>query len=115
MELPSGGAMMISGLLQQQTKQDLDSMPAWPTCRSSAPCSARATTCRARLNWPSSSRPTPYLVKPTSPDQLQTPGRRAADRRRPVHRPARQAQQGRQGRSRRRSRQDHAGALWLHH
>ena len=70
-ELPSGGAMMIAGLLQQQTKQDIDSMPGL------ANMPVLGALFRSR-DYQSGETElaiivTPYLVKPTSPDQLQTP------------------------------------------
>ena len=70
-ELPSGGAMMISGLLQQQTKQDLDSMPGL------ANIPILGALFRSRDYQEGETELaiiiTPYVVKPTSPDQLQTP------------------------------------------
>jgi pilus assembly protein CpaC len=70
-ELPSGGAMMISGLLQQQTKQNIDSMPGL------ANMPVLGALFRSR-DYQSGETElaiivTPYLVKPTSPDQLQAP------------------------------------------
>jgi pilus assembly protein CpaC len=70
-ELPSGGAMMISGLLQQQTKQDLDSMPGL----ANVPILGALFRSRDYLSGETELAIiiTPYVVKPTSPDQLQTP------------------------------------------
>lgn len=70
-ELPSGGAMMISGLLQQQTKQDLDSMPGL----ANVPILGALFRSRDYLAGETELAIiiTPYVVKPTSPDQLQTP------------------------------------------
>ena len=63
--------MMIAGLLQQQTKQDIDSMPGL------ANMPVLGALFRSR-DYQSGETElaiivTPYLVKPTSPDQLQTP------------------------------------------
>ena len=70
-ELPSGGAMMIAGLLQQQTKQDIDSMPGL----ANLPVLGALFRSRDYLSGETELAIiiTPYLVKPTSPDQLQTP------------------------------------------
>ncbi len=70
-ELPSGGAMMISGLLQQQTKQDLDSMPGL----ADVPILGALFRSRDYLAGETELAIiiTPYVVKATSPDQLQTP------------------------------------------
>jgi pilus assembly protein CpaC len=70
-ELPSGGAMMIAGLLQQQTKQDLDSMPGL----ANLPVLGALFRSRDYLSGETELAIiiTPYLVKPTTPDQLQTP------------------------------------------
>ena len=70
-ELPSGGAMMISGLLQQQTKQDIDSFPGL----ASLPVLGALFRSRDYLSGETELAIiiTPYIVKPTSPDQLQTP------------------------------------------
>jgi pilus assembly protein CpaC len=51
-ELPSGGSLVIGGLLQKQTKQNVDAFPGLRTSPCSAPCSAAATT---RTTRPSSS------------------------------------------------------------
>ena len=70
-ELPSGGAMMISGLLQQQTKQNLDALPGM----TNLPVLGALFRSRDYLSGETELVViiTPYLVKPTSPDQLQTP------------------------------------------
>ena len=70
-ELPSGGAMMISGLLQQQTKQDLDKMPGL----ADVPILGALFRSRDYLSGETELAIiiTPYVVKSTSPDQLQTP------------------------------------------
>jgi pilus assembly protein CpaC len=70
-ELPSGGAMMISGLLQQQTKQDLDKMPGL----ADVPILGALFRSRDYLSGETELAiiVTPYVVKSTSPDQLQTP------------------------------------------
>jgi pilus assembly protein CpaC len=70
-ELPSGGAMMISGLLQQQTKQDIDSFPGL----ANLPILGALFRSRDYLSGETELAIiiTPYMVKPTSPDQLQTP------------------------------------------
>jgi pilus assembly protein CpaC len=70
-ELPSGGAMMIAGLLQQQTKENLDSLPGLTNMP------VLGALFRSR-DYQSGETElvvivTPYLVKPTSPDKLQTP------------------------------------------
>ncbi|MDB5460313.1 MAG: type and secretion system protein, partial [Caulobacteraceae bacterium] len=70
-ELPSGGAMMIAGLLQQQTKQNLDSLPGMLNMP------VLGALFRSR-DYQSGETElaiivTPYLVDPTSPDRLQTP------------------------------------------
>lgn len=78
-ELPSGGAMMIAGLLQESTKQNLDGLPgvgALPVLGSlfrSRDFLAGETELVIIV--------TPYIVKAVSPDKLQTPvdGLRIAD------------------------------------
>ncbi len=70
-ELPSGGAMAIAGLMQSQTKQNLDSFPGL----SSLP--VLGALLRSRDFQQNESElvviVTPYLVKPVRPDQLSTP------------------------------------------
>jgi pilus assembly protein CpaC len=78
-ELPSGGAMMIAGLLQDKSAQDLDSvpgmmnMPVLGALFRSRDYQAGQTELVVIV--------TPYLVNPTSPQDLQTPidGLRVAD------------------------------------
>jgi pilus assembly protein CpaC len=70
-ELPSGGAMMIAGLLQEETKQNLDSLPGLMNLP------VLGALFRSR-DYQSGETElvvivTPYLVKPTSPADLQTP------------------------------------------
>jgi pilus assembly protein CpaC len=70
-ELPSGGAMMIAGLMQQETQQDLDSLPGLMNMP------VLGALFRSR-DYQSGETElvvivTPYIVKPTSPDKLQTP------------------------------------------
>ncbi len=47
-ELASGGTMMIAGLIQQRNRQAIGGLPGMLNCRSSAPCSAPATTSARR-------------------------------------------------------------------
>jgi pilus assembly protein CpaC len=70
-ELPSGGAMMIAGLLQTTTKSTIDSLPGLMQL----PVLGALFRSRDFLNNESELVVivTPYLVKPTSPDKLQTP------------------------------------------
>lgn len=70
-ELPSGGGMMISGLLQSVTKQTLDSLPGLMQL----PVLGALFRSRDFVNNESELViiVTPYLVRPTSPDKLQTP------------------------------------------
>ena len=70
-ELPSGGSMMIAGLLQNETKQDIDSLPGLMTLP------ILGALFRSR-DYQSGETElviivTPYLVKATSADKLQTP------------------------------------------
>ena len=70
-ELPSGGSMMIAGLLQTTTKQDIDALPGLMSLP------ILGTLFRSR-DFQSGETElviivTPYLVKATSADQLQTP------------------------------------------
>jgi pilus assembly protein CpaC len=70
-ELPSGGAMMIAGLLQEETKQDIDSVPGL----GSLP--VLGALFRSRDYQEGETElvviVTPYLVDPTNPSNLQTP------------------------------------------
>ena len=70
-ELPSGGSMMIAGLLQNETKQDIDSLPGL------GQLPILGTLFRSR-DYQSGETElviivTAYLVKATSADRLQTP------------------------------------------
>ena len=70
-ELPSGGAMMISGLLQSKLSQNLDSLPGLMQVP------ILGTLFRSRDFQNNETELvviiTPYLVGPVRPDQLQTP------------------------------------------
>lgn len=70
-ELPSGGAMMIAGLLKEETKQDVDSLPGLMNLP------VLGALFRSRDYQKGETElviiVTPYLVKPTSPANLQTP------------------------------------------
>lgn len=70
-ELPSGGAMMISGLLQSKIAQNLDSLPGLMQL----PVLGALFRSRDFVNNESELVVivTPYLVKPVRPDQLQSP------------------------------------------
>lgn len=70
-ELPSGGSMMIAGLLQEKTRQNLDSLPGMTTL----PVLGALFRSRDYLSGESELViiVTPYIVGPTSPDRLQTP------------------------------------------
>ena len=70
-ELPSGGSMMIAGLLQNETKQDLDSLPGLMTL----PVLGALFRSRDYQNGETELViiVTAYLVKPTTADRLQTP------------------------------------------
>ena len=78
-ELPSGGAMMIAGLLQDKYGQDLDSVPGLMNLP------VLGALFRSRDYQAGQTElvviVTPYLVNPTSPADLQTPvdGLRLAD------------------------------------
>jgi pilus assembly protein CpaC len=78
-ELPSGGAMMIAGLLQEETKQDIDSVPGL----ASMPVLGALFRSRDYLEGETELVVivTPYLVNSTNPANLQTPadGLRMAD------------------------------------
>ena len=70
-ELPSGGAMMIAGLLKEETKQDLDSLPGLMNLP------VLGALFRSRDYQEGETElvviVTPYIAQPTSPDKLQTP------------------------------------------
>jgi pilus assembly protein CpaC len=70
-ELPSGGAMMIAGLLQQQTKQNIDSMPGL----ANAPVLGALFRSRDYLSGETELAiiVEPFVVSPTTADKLQTP------------------------------------------
>lgn len=70
-ELPSGGAMMIAGLLREETRQNLDSLPGMTTL----PVLGALFRSRDYLAGETELvvMVTPYIVNPTSPDKLQTP------------------------------------------
>ena len=70
-EMSSGSALMIAGLLQEETKQDLASLPGLMNLP------VLGTLFRSR-DYVSGETElvviiTPYIVKPVSPDKLQTP------------------------------------------
>jgi pilus assembly protein CpaC len=70
-ELPSGGAMMIAGLLQENSAEDIDSIPGLQNLP------VLGALFRSRDYQEGETElvviVTPYLVKPTSPANLQTP------------------------------------------
>ncbi|MCC7266810.1 MAG: type II and III secretion system protein family protein [Caulobacteraceae bacterium] len=70
-ELPSGGSMMIAGLLQENTKQAIDSLPGVMNL----PVLGALFRSRDYLSGETELVVivTPYLVSPTSPQNLQTP------------------------------------------
>jgi pilus assembly protein CpaC len=70
-ELPSGGSFMIAGLLQQTTKQTIDSVPGM----TSLPILGTLFRSRDFLNGQTELViiVTPYIVDPTRPQNLQTP------------------------------------------
>ena len=70
-ELPSGGSLMIAGLLQQQTKQNIDALPGM----TSLPILGSLFRSRDYLNGETELVViiTPYIVDPTGPQELQTP------------------------------------------
>lgn len=70
-ELPSGGSFMIAGLLQQTTKQTIDSVPGM----TSMPILGALFRSRDFLNNQTELViiVTPYIVDPTRPQNLQTP------------------------------------------
>jgi pilus assembly protein CpaC len=73
-ELPSGGSMMIAGLLNEETKQDLDSLPGLMNLP------VLGALFRSRDYQEGETElvvmVTPYLVNSTSPANLQTPADR---------------------------------------
>ncbi|MDR7118574.1 type II and III secretion system protein family protein [Caulobacter sp. BE254] len=70
-ELPSGGSLMIAGLLQQTTKQNVDSLPGM----TNLPILGSLFRSRDYLNGETELVViiTPYIVDPTRPQDLQTP------------------------------------------
>jgi pilus assembly protein CpaC len=70
-ELPSGGSLMIAGLLQQTTKQTIDALPGI----TSMPVLGALFRSRDYLNGETELVIiiTPYIVDPTRPQNLQTP------------------------------------------
>lgn len=70
-ELPSGGAMMIAGLLQESTRQNIDALPGM----TSLPVLGTLFRSRDYLSGETELVVIvePYLVNPTSPGRLQTP------------------------------------------
>ncbi|CAN5425455.1 type II and III secretion system protein family protein [soil metagenome] len=69
-ELPSGGSMMIAGLLQEQTRQALDGLPGMTT-------GILGSLFRSRDYLSGETELVvivePYIVTPTSPGRMQTP------------------------------------------
>ena len=70
-ELPSGGSLMIAGLLQQTSKQNVDSLPGM----TNLPILGSLFRSRDYLNGETELVViiTPYIVQPVNPDALQTP------------------------------------------
>ena len=70
-ELPSGGSLMIAGLLQQTTRQAIDSLPGM----TNMPILGSLFRSRDFLNGETELViiVTPYIVDPTKPRDLQTP------------------------------------------
>jgi pilus assembly protein CpaC len=70
-ELPSGGSLMIAGLLQQTTKQTIDAIPGM----TNMPVLGALFRSRDFLNGETELVIiiTPYIVDPTRPQNLQTP------------------------------------------
>ncbi len=70
-ELPSGGAIMMAGMLQSRSKQNLDKVPGL----NEIPVLGSLFRSRDFLNDETELAiiVTPYLVKPNSPSRLQTP------------------------------------------
>lgn len=70
-ELPSGGSLMIAGLLQQTTKQTIDSVPGM----TSMPILGTLFRSRDFLDGQTELVVivTPYIIDPTRPQNLQTP------------------------------------------
>ncbi len=70
-ELPSGGSMMIAGLLQESTRQNLDSLPGLMN----VPVLGSLFRSRDYLSGETELVVIvePYIVTPTSPNRMQTP------------------------------------------
>jgi pilus assembly protein CpaC len=70
-ELPSGGGMMIAGLIREQTRQNIDALPGMTTL----PVLGALFRSRDYLEGETELvvMVTPYIVKPTNPNALQTP------------------------------------------
>jgi len=70
-ELPSGGSMMIAGLLQESTRQNIDSLPG----ATNLPVLGSLFRSRDYLSGETELVVIiePYIVSPTSPDRMQTP------------------------------------------
>jgi pilus assembly protein CpaC len=71
-ELPSGGSLMIAGLLQQTSKQNIDSLPGM----TNLPVLGSLFRSRDYLNGETELVViiTPYIVDPTKPqNRMQTP------------------------------------------
>jgi pilus assembly protein CpaC len=70
-ELPSGGSLMIAGLLQQTSKQNIDSLPGM----TNLPILGSLFRSRDYLNGETELVViiTPYIIDPTKPQNLQTP------------------------------------------
>ncbi|TCS18248.1 type II and III secretion system protein family protein [Caulobacter sp. BK020] len=70
-ELPSGGSLMIAGLLKQQSKQNIDALPGM----TSLPILGALFRSRDYQNGETELVViiTPYIVDPTKPQNLQTP------------------------------------------
>lgn len=70
-ELPSGGSLMIAGLLQQTSRQNVDSLPGM----TNLPILGSLFRSRDYLNGETELVViiTPYIVDPTKPQNLQTP------------------------------------------
>jgi pilus assembly protein CpaC len=70
-ELPSGGGMMIAGLMREQTRQNIDSLPGMTTL----PVLGALFRSRDYLEGETELVVivTPYIVQPTNPNALQTP------------------------------------------
>ncbi|WP_414643617.1 type II and III secretion system protein family protein [Brevundimonas sp.] len=70
-EIPSGGSMMIAGLLQETTRQNVDSLPGM----TNLPVLGQLFRSRDYLMGETELVVIvePYIVSPTSPDRMQTP------------------------------------------